>query len=352
MAADSKRLQDVLLRHQVYLEGVKVAYSVTFSRVVQLLIVELRKLFSRLNVDTLDALTKAQLAAFIVQVRELQRRHYNKFIVELLRNLEEFMRVDLDVSKILFAAMIRGESSAIDGEKVLLPEFENIVEAEGSKKDGLFAFAFLDGTKTGNDKLWRAISNGYLPASGHTLLPFLSAFVAAASAGVIIATQRAYANRMTPAAAMASIAGTSERNFRDGSLNRVNAQGSAVIETAIQHIDAMVQTAVASLFYSKYQWLSVIDGATTAICRGRNRKIYEYGKGPLPPAHIHCRSKTAPYVGSNSDGPLTFGAWIKTQPSKVRKDIGEGDTFKASSLSLKQFRAKLSLMLLEDDDEA
>lgn len=350
MAADSRRLQDVLMRHQAYLEGVKAYYALNFSRTLQVLIIELRKLFGRIEFDTLDALTKAQLNAFVRQVRELQKTHYDKFIVQLLEELEAFMLADLDITKILFSSFARSNNEDETNVETLLDEFDDVLDEDGNDDNALVSPILISGTEDGNDRLWKLAKNSPIPASGLALIGFLSSFASSASNTVLQAILRGYANRAAVQATLKEIVGSKSGNFRDGLLTRVNAQGAAVVDSSLQHVDAIVQSAVASLFYNKYQWISVIDGATTEICRGRNRKIYEYGKGPLPPAHINCRSKTVPYVGID-EGLKTYGAWILAQPSKIRKDLGE-EKLSVSRLSLSQFRAKLSLMLLEDDDEA
>jgi len=40
----------------------------------------------------------------------------------------------------------------------------------------------------------------------------------------------------------------------------------------------------------KYRWVSTLSERTSDICRNLNGRIFEFGKGPLPPAHINCRS--------------------------------------------------------------
>ncbi|WP_292414147.1 hypothetical protein [Methylophaga sp.] len=82
-----------------------------------------------------------------------------------------------------------------------------------------------------------------------------------------------------------------------------------------------MQAGIASIFYRRYVWVSVIDGGTTDICLGRDGKTYEYGKGPLPPAHIRCRSKTIPKPADVDDAPQSYYSWLKSQPSTVQDDI-------------------------------
>jgi len=44
----------------------------------------------------------------------------------------------------------------------------------------------------------------------------------------------------------------------------------------------------------KYQWVSTLGPRTSDICQRLHGKIFTVGKGPLPPAHINCRSSIIP----------------------------------------------------------
>lgn len=332
MAADSRRLVDVLLRHQLYLEGVKVWYARQFTRVLQELSVELRKLFARLPYETLDALTKAQLHAFVRQLREVQAQHYNRYVIVLLDDLREFMQVDLDVSKILFASFVRRDP--LPPEELLGNFFAilNEWEDETEEHSGLVPFAWLRGGDDNVSRFWGTVKNAPIPATGMLLTAMLSSFIGAANGTITNTVMKGYANKEKTSIVAGALS---------GAISKVSAQGAAVTDTLLQHIDSIVQTAVASVFYDQYQWLSIIDSSTTDICRSRNKRIYRYGSGPLPPAHMRCRSKTAPYVGTGYDGPLSFTSWLKAQPKSVRDDI----SVNPSALTHKQFRAKSALML-------
>jgi len=51
----------------------------------------------------------------------------------------------------------------------------------------------------------------------------------------------------------------------------------------------------------RYEWVSTLDSRTSTICRSRDGQKYEFGKGPLPPAHPNCRSAISPVVSSEFD---------------------------------------------------
>lgn len=304
--ADNLRLFNVLTRHQIYLEGVKVGQAREFNNVLLELDKELRKLFSRLRYDTLDALTKAELRSFLRELKSSQSRIYNAYASRIETMLREFMAADVDLSKEIFETLTeRNIQQAYD-------------EGDGLPIWGLLAFL---GTGKGDDKLWGIIKNAPIPANGSLLIGFIDSFVASAAQAVENMVRKGYANRWTKEETLAAITGTKARNWRDGEFRRTYNQAGAVISTAIQHVSSIVQAGIASIFYRRYVWVSVIDGGTTDICLGRDGKTYEYGKGPLPPAHIRCRSKTIPKPADVDDAPQTYYSWLKSQPSKVQNDI-------------------------------
>lgn len=110
-----------------------------------------------------------------------------------------------------------------------------------------------------------------------------------------------------------------------------------------------------------YQWVSTLDNRTTMICGSRDGKIYQYGSGPMPPAHWGCRSTTIPAVKPEYDmgaklkgdrpsigaegvekvsARTTYGGWLKKQPkSFVDEALGmeRSELFRAGKLKIDQF---------------
>lgn len=313
------RLFDVLTRHQIYVEGVKAQHAREFNEVLRELDIELRKLFSRLRFRTLDAMTKAELRSFLSELKKVQNRVYSAYTTKLIQQLEAFMRADVQVSKRIFATLGNEDDET--------PVNEDEADAALERADdgsNLYPLAWFLAAHNGGDpsKLWASITNAPIPANGILLLPFIAGFVSSASISVENIVRKGYANRATVQEVLDEITGTKVKNYRDGAFARINTQAGAVTATAIQHITSIAQAGVASIFFGRYRWVSVIDSATTEICRGRNGRIFRYGEGPLPPAHIRCRSKTVPVVaGDDSEPPSTYYAWMKSQPETVQNDI-------------------------------
>ena len=76
------------------------------------------------------------------------------------------------------------------------------------------------------------------------------------------------------------------------------------------------------------------------VCRSRDGKVYEVGKGPQPPAHPRCRSTR---VGIDPDYPpptkRTYDQWLRSQSEEVQDEIlgkGKADLFRGG-LTLDRF---------------
>lgn len=90
-----------------------------------------------------------------------------------------------------------------------------------------------------------------------------------------------------------------------GSLSDISERHAAtVVRTALNHVstEARLMTFQKnSDVVEKYEWVSTLDSRTSTICRSRDGQKYEFGKGPLPPAHPNCRSSIAPIVSDEFD---------------------------------------------------
>lgn len=324
MAIDNIRLFNVLTRHQVYVEGVKAYQANEFNKVLRELDKEFAILFAALRYKTLDALTKTKMQSFLRELRTIQNRVYSEYTKKLIGELQDFMIADIMVSKIIFATLRKPEGE--DEEPVSEDEGEEIFDAvvEDEDRDSLFPpLWFRSPQKDGTpNKLWAAILAAPIPANGILPPVFIAGFTAAASATVENIVRKGYANRSSVEDVLREITGTAAKNHRDGAFSKIKNQADAVTATAIQHTTAIAQAGVASVFYGCYRWVSVIDGQTTPICRGRNNRVFRYGAGPLPPAHIRCRSKTIPCdCGDPGEDAPSYFEFIKNQPPTVQNDI-------------------------------
>ncbi len=335
---DNLRLFNVLTRHQIYLEGVKAGQSREFNDVLLELDKVLQRMFSRMNYETVDGLTKKELRLFLRELKSSQSSIYSNYATRIERRIREFMSVDVDLTNEIFETITnRKIKQAYD-------------EGDGLPIWGLAAFL---GASKNDEQLWGIIKNAPIPANGSLLIAFIAQFTASASQAVENMIRKAYANKWTKQQTLNEILGTKARNWRDGEFAKIYRQAGAVISTALQHASSIIQAGIASIFYRRYVWVSVIDGGTTDVCFGRNGKTYEYGKGPLPPAHIKCRSKTIPKPADVDEAPESYYSWLKSQPSIVQDDIlgkQQASGLRNGSLNSKDFTKFVNVRPLTIDE--
>lgn len=323
--SDNKRLYDIATRLQVYTEGVKVQYAREFNFVLMKLRDVLEKNLRRVRYKTLDGLTKAELNKLVLTLRESQSKVYSAYTSQIIEQLKAFMAVDLEVNR---RAWVTGYIELDDDEDDEIVSDNAAIQfmLDNGEKDSnpLFGIAAVTGS---NDRIWSQVTNTPIPANGLYLLPFIKTFATSAQAGIENIIRKAWANRWTVEQTLTEILGTDgARQGTPSQFSRISAQNAAVVHTAVAHVAAVAAAGVASVLFARYAWYSVMDASTTEICRSRNRKIYRFGSGPLPPAHIRCRSHTAPYYGASDFADETFYTWLIRQPDNVQNDLlGEED---------------------------
>lgn len=326
--SDNKRLYDIATRLQVYTEGVKVQYAREFNFVLRQVREDLKKNLSRVKYRTLDGLTKAELNRLVLTLRESQSKIYSAYTSQLIEQLKAFMAADLEVNR---RAWVTGyiELDGEDEDDIISDDdaISFMLETPNKDSNPLFGLAAVTGN---NDRIWSQITNSPIPANGLYLLPFIKTFTTSAQAGVENIIRKAWANRWTVEETLAELVGNGEVvQGTPSQLHRIGVQNAAVVHTSMAHVGAVVTAGVMSAMFGRYGWYSVMDGNTTEICRSRNRKIYRFGEGPMPPAHIRCRSHIAAVMGASDFADETFYTWLIRQPSDVQDDIlgaedGEG----------------------------
>ncbi len=166
----------------------------------------------------------------------------------------------------------------------------------------------------------------------------------------------------TTAQIVRAIRGTRDGNFKDGIMEINRRAAETTVRTAVNH----TANAARDSFYEAnsdiikgVQWISTLDGRTSAICRARDGEVYQIGKGPRPPAHTNCRSSTSPIVKSWRElglkdlppatrasmdgqvpGDLTYGEWLKRQPAGFQDEVlgdAKGKLFRKGGLTMDRF---------------
>jgi len=125
----------------------------------------------------------------------------------------------------------------------------------------------------------------------------------------------------------------SRRNVRTVVRTATNHTANAAREVTYEANDDIIKAV---------QWVSTLDGRTSAVCQARDGKTYEPGEGPRPPAHFNCRSTTIPITKSyrelgfdidelppgtrasmNGQVPANqdYDAWLRKQPTEFQDEV-------------------------------
>jgi hypothetical protein len=324
MLSDNKRLYDLSTRMALYIEGIKVQHAREFNSVLLELSEIFKSLLGRIQYKTLDGLSKAKLNALILELRKSQSKIYTKYTEKLLKQLEDFTAVALEVNRRVYASQrfldLNDESDQM--EILSYSHSEDVIETESKDNKLLFPIFAIFGKNNG---IYKAGLNTPIPANGYYPIPFVKAFSVSAQASTENIIRKGWANKQTPAQTLSELVGNQNQPIGLASqVSRIRNQAAAVIETTIGHFGNLAGAAVQSALFGWYMWVSIIDGNTTDICIRRNLQTYRYGSGPIPPAHIRCRSHITPMSILNDNVDETYYVWMSRQPDNIQNDfLGE-----------------------------
>jgi hypothetical protein len=335
--ADNKRLYDLATRHQIYIEGVKVWHAREWDKFLLELAEELKKILGRIKVDSLDALTKAKLTILLADIRTAHRRAFSLYSSKVLKQLEAFTNADLKVNRKVYTTgllEIEEEADFIASDE---EETNTIAAAE-------FPWVYGVGAVVVGGTIWSRINASPIPANGQLVGKFLALSFGSVQNSIVNTVNKAYVNKAKTRELTTELFESGPRGT-GSTIDRAMHGGAVALGTSLQHISQMVSASITSGLFGKYCWYSVIDSSTTEICWKRNLNIYEYGKGPIPPAHNGCRSHIGPLVGKAVQKE-SFAQWFKRQPAAFRNDVGtQGDKFKPYALTAEQLLSKIPLIL-------
>ena len=336
----NRRLYDILLRQQMFLEGFKNFQSAKFRKELPTLVKELRKEFAKVPYKILDDMTKKELNEFQRNIKRVNNQFFDYWNKILLRDLDEFMEIEFGMDKNILANYLyeqdKSENDILTSEQEIDKTIKDNAKEEDTNKLVPFAWVFDNET----DKLKAKILSAIIPATGTLTIEFLNTLSEFSLKRIASTINRGFVDKKTLNEILEEITGTKDNGYKDGVLIPLSTAQTTITNTIIQHTASLMSTFVFATTYNKYQWHSVMDSRTTDICISRNNKVYTYGKGPLPPAHQRCRSKTAPYLGFDIPQE-NFNQWIGRQPDNIKK-YAESNF---AALSKEEYSSMLSRIL-------
>lgn len=274
------QLYDEAARAEVYSDGVKASLALLWLSFSDELRAEIRRELLGLEVDNLGELTKGQLNALLYRLRATQNRIHGAYSAKILKELERFAGVTQDLTKEVYGLDKAGDAG----------------------------------------RLWAKIKNTPMPANGVYLDPFLKQFSTSSIAEVENALRKAWVNGDTLQETLLAVAGKGGKQGVSSILQLIERRAVAVGETVGAHVFTQATATTLAGAFGQYRWVSVMDSRTSEICIERNGKIYTFGLGPVPPAHIRCRSHIAPTVGGTIKKE-SLSQWLNRQPSNIRAEL-------------------------------
>lgn len=376
----SEELVDIATRHQVYLERLKAGEVKQTNAMFVSLGAEIIRVLNRINVDNLSLLGIAARAKLIEDIRRGHVEAYTKQLAILsgtLRGLADFEQ-EFELESI---------------NDVLTDEVEAVAaEPEEDEAAGL----------------WASVQERPMSATGALLAGWLGGWMAHEVTRATDIARRAIAEGWSPARLLSAFRGTAAQSYTDGLIASAQRNTATTVNTAIQHVAsaARVHTMEGATIQPKgggrlktdkegrvtsiprnmrvqaqragikvgtkvnlmgYRWVSILDSKTSQICRSLDGQVFEFGMGPLPPAHPNCRSsiiaelrgrwvKRTPTgrfakrdertsASGPVDGGVTYYEWLKTQPEAFQDDalgVTRAALFRKGGLSAAAF-ARLNL---------
>lgn len=129
---------------------------------------------------------------------------------------------------------------------------------------------------------------------------------------------------------------------------------AALVRTSATHASSQTrQESFAELGLDKWQFVATLDSRTSKQCAVNDGKVFDTGKGPVPPLHPNCRSTAVPYIPglegtrASVDGPVPIGTkfrqWIGDQPAAVQNKVfgaSVAEAWRAGKLTIDQMIGK------------
>lgn len=324
-------LSTVATRHQVFLERLKTQTAGDFVRVLPQLEKSIRDVIYSLHVDTLDALSRAQLQRVLGQLERAQAQQITEAKKLLLGDLKGLAGYEVGFEARTLEAAIK--TAGLDW--------------------GLSSV-------TANDAYKLALEQP-LSATGQLLEPFIDTWGTKQIAGVDAAVTRAWGEGRTIGQLAQEIRGTAGANYKDGLVAASRRQAEAVARTAVQQV---AQQARGALWQANTDivegriWVSTMDSHTTTECRALDGEKFPLDSGPWPPLHIGCRSTTIAKLPkeldfldegatrSSASGPVpadqSYYEWLSDQPAAFQDEAlgaARGTLFRDGGLTADEFKS-------------
>lgn len=326
-----QELRDAAIRHQIYLERLKVQTTIDFNQVYQEIEAKARELLSALDVTKLDEVGRSEIEAVIARLERASLKYGNGALDQLALDLTDYAKYAVEYeAAALSSVFVSTSARAVDAQKLMKAVMAQPVPLG-------------DGTATLLGDMYSKLNNNTAKRLGNSI-------------------RNSWLRGDTVLQANRQVFGSKAAGFADGILNQSRRESAAVVHTSLQHLSTTARFET----YAKnddlvigYRWISTLDGATTTQCRsldGRRFLFKKAGYQPRPPLHVRCRSTTEPILNDGLDflekgatrssregyvdAKETYYDWLKRQSADEQQKIlgaTRAQLFQKGGLSAKAF---------------
>ena len=280
--AVNDELLDSLTRHEVYLRRYSTA---TLRKVMALLKRSDARIFERLLEDDLTALSRTRQEKLLTDLRRVM------------------------------------ESAYIDATGALQVDLEALATYEGEFQTDLFKRVLpvkFDTVTPTAEQLIAAVNSR--PFQGKLLKEVYPELAASAFRRVRDTIRAGIVEGRTTDQIVRELRGRAAQGYKDGILAHNRLDVESVVRTALTHTANSARQATYKAnddLVKGWQFTAVLDGRTTMVCMGLDQRVFDVGKGPMPPRHYNCRSASVPIMKSWRE--LGFG--IDELPKSTRASM-------------------------------
>ncbi len=297
---------ELTARHNIYVQRFANGLANEFDSFADRL---KKEIAFRLLTEPTETVTGRKLKALLKEIDAIQGAIYNEYLADVEDQLKLF---------------------AVDESDFEVSAIEQVAD--------------FDTVKPAPDQLWAAVAKNPLifPDQNVTKLlnPFLEDWTDQEKKRVSGILETGFATGETTDSMARRITG--KGNHID-KRTRVNAKN--MVRTAVNHTSNQARLKTLEDnddIIIGYEWVSTLDGRTTAICRSLDDRVFlNRNKGkqyqPKPPQHIGCRSTIVPVLDrryriddsdatrSSVNGPVSadmdYYSFLKTQPKQFQRDV-------------------------------
>lgn len=311
MSLNNQDLYDIAVAKQLYLERLKIGQRERAEAIFQkFLEVFVDRVFNRLAQVDFTTLNSRAYKRLVSDIREIEKELRPAYKVKILNLVKRLIPVESDLQSNLFDELSEDSEDEI---------VDDLIEEEKSE-------------------IWRTVLTSQVPETEYTYDEFVGALFSSTSRDVVKILAAAWGLKQPIVEVFRAVETVKEKRRP---IQALISTGSQIVESKVFDFLAPKRISVTidgvrALSRLKYIWISVIDAVTTDYCRDQNGRIYDVGKGPLPPAHTGCRSTVANYIEG-------LGSLKKRSLEEFLKANAEfrGDLLSDEPLTIAQYKRKV-----------